>query len=75
MPRDLRRYTIQTNLRLLTGFVLLLYLVGLGLIYFFYEWEAAITGLICLTLGLMPTLLIWLLLTFLGRIVSKADRG
>ena len=74
MPRDLRRYARQTNLRLVIGFILLLFIVGDGLIYYFYGRNAAIMGLICLILGLTPAALVWLILTFLEIVVRKADR-
>jgi hypothetical protein len=60
VSRDLRRYARQTNLRLLIGFILLLFLVGDGLIYLIYGPEAATLGFVCLVAGLMPLLLIWL---------------
>jgi hypothetical protein len=60
VSRDLRRYARQTNLRLLIGFILLLFLVGDGLIYLIYGPEAAALGFVCLVAGLMPLLLIWL---------------
>jgi len=74
MTRDLRRYARQTNLRLLIGFILLLFIVGDGLIYYFYGRNAAIMGLVCLVLGLAPAALVWLILTFLEIVVRKADR-
>jgi len=46
--------------RLIGGGLLLLFVVGIGLIYFFYGSGAAFTGLICLLVGLMPLVLIWL---------------
>ena len=54
MTRDLRRYSRQTNFRLLLGFLLLVFLLGDGLIYLFMGRNAAIMGLVCLTLGLAP---------------------
>jgi hypothetical protein len=75
MTRDLRRYARQTNVRLLLGGILLLYLVGDGLIYLFYGRGAAIMGLVCLSLGLAPLLFIWLALLAMEWVVKKANRA
>ncbi len=53
MTRDLRKYSKQTNFRLLVGFFVLL-LIGDGLIYFIYGKGAAIFGMFCLLIGLAP---------------------
>jgi hypothetical protein len=71
MTRDLRRYARQTNIRLLAGFFLLVFLVGDGLIYLFMGRNAAIMGLVCLVLGLAPAVLVWLLLVGMGWLVKK----
>lgn len=71
MTRDLRRYSRQTNFRLLLGFLLLAFLLGDGLIYLFMGRNAALMGLVCLTLGLAPALLVWLLLGLMGWLVKK----
>lgn len=73
MTRDLRNYARQTNKRLILGGIGLLYLVGGGLIYAFYGREAAITGVICLTVGLAPLVLAWLALGVVGWLAQKAD--
>ena len=73
MTRDLRKYSRQTNVRLIVGGILILFLVGDGLIYLFYGRSAAIMGLICLISGLTPLILIWLILTLMGWIVKKAN--
>jgi hypothetical protein len=62
MSRDLRNYSRQTTTRLVIGGVLLLFLVGDGLIYFFYGQKAAVMGMVCLLLGLAPLVLIGLAL-------------
>lgn len=59
MERDLRRYASQTNVRLIAGGILLLFVVGIGLIDVFYGHSAALVGLLCLLLGLAPLVLIW----------------
>jgi len=73
MTRDLRRYTRQTNIRLFIGFLVILFVVGIGLIYWFYGRDAAIFGLICVVAGLIPLGLVWGLLALLGWIVKRAE--
>ncbi len=73
MIRDLRRYARQTNARLLAGFILLLYVVGIGLIWIIYGREAAILGAVCLLGGLMPLLLIAAALWVIDLVVKKAN--
>ncbi len=73
MTRDLRRYARQTNIRLLVGFILILFLVGDGLIYNFYGRNAALFGLLCLVLGLAPLILIALALWGLEWLASRAN--
>ncbi|OGO63416.1 MAG: hypothetical protein A2Z45_04240 [Chloroflexi bacterium RBG_19FT_COMBO_55_16] len=74
MTRDLRRYANQTNIRLILGGLLLLFLVGDGLIYIFYGNGAAIMGLICLALGLLPLIIIWVMLWGIEWLARKANR-
>jgi hypothetical protein len=62
MSQDLRRYAKQTNVRIFAGFLFILALVGDGLIYWIYGKQAAVLGLMCMGLGLLPLLLIWLIL-------------
>jgi hypothetical protein len=58
VTRDLRRYARQTNFRLFLGFILILFLIGIGLIYVLYGAGAALSGVICLLFGLAPLVLI-----------------
>lgn len=74
MARDLRRYARQTNVRLIVGGLLLLFIVGDGLIYIFYGPASAITGLLCLLGGLSPLVLIGLALLLLEWISKRAGR-
>ena len=74
MTRDLRKYTSQTNVRLLTGAFILLFVVGLGLIWLIYGLPAAITGLLCLLGALVPIGLIWLFMFGLDWFVKRANR-
>ena len=71
MSRDLRKYAKQTNVRLVLGGFLLIFFVGLGLIFNFYGPRAALTGLICLLVGLSPLVLIWLLLLLLEFVTKR----
>lgn len=71
--RDLRRYARQTNIRLIAGGLLLLFVVGDGLIYLIYGPSAAVSGLICLGVGLVPLVLIVLALAIIDWIVKRAN--
>jgi hypothetical protein len=71
--RDLRRYAKQTNARLAAGFILLLFLVGDGLVFYFFGSRAAVSGLICIFAGLSPVVLIWLVLKIVEWIARQAD--
>jgi len=73
MASDLRKYARQTNFRLWVGFILLLFLVGGGLIYWFYGSRAALLGLVCLVVGLLPLLLIWLILVGLEWVAKRGE--
>ena len=69
--RDLREYSKSTTVRLFLGFVILLIVVGLGLIYLFYGKGAIFTGLLCVLGGLAPIGLIFLFLIIINKIVEK----
>jgi hypothetical protein len=76
MTRDLRKYAQQTNVRLAVGFVVLLFLVGDGLIYWIYGREAAMMGVTCMLIGLAPLALIGLALwglDWLVRLMKKDE--
>ncbi len=73
MTRDLRAFSRQTNVRLLVGFIILLFVVGGGLIYAFYGRQSAIMGLVCLGAGVAPLAIIFLVLRGMEWIV-KRDR-
>ena len=72
MSRDLRKYARQTNIRLILGGVFLIFVIGIGLIYLFYGQGAALTGLLCLVVGLIPLFLIWLMFWVLEFITKRA---
>ena len=75
MTRDLRKYAQQTNVRLVIGFLALLFLVGDGLIYWIYGREAAVLGLTCMLAGLAPVALIMLALWGLEWILKRSKRN
>ena len=75
MSRDLRRYASQTNIRLIVGFLLVLFIVGDGLIYIIYGQGAAIMGLLCLLAGLSPVGLILAALWLIDWVARRNSRG
>lgn len=56
--KDLREYAKQTNIRLVLGAFILLFVVGLALIWAFYGEGAAGMGFVCLLAALFPVILI-----------------
>ncbi len=74
MTRDLRKYVHQTNLRLIAGALVLLFIVGDGLIYLIYGKGPALMGLLCLLAGMMPVVLVVLVMLLLDWIAKRADR-
>lgn len=56
--KDLREYAKQTNVRLAFGAFILLFVVGVALIWVFYGERAAGMGLVCLLAALFPVILI-----------------
>jgi len=73
MTRDLRKYARQTNVRLVIGALLLLFLVGDGLIYFIYGKGAALLGLFCILAGMVPVLLTVLVLLLFDWMRKRID--
>jgi hypothetical protein len=71
MGHDLRQYARQTNIRLIVGFLVVLFLVGDGLIYVFYGRGAALMGLLCLLGGLSPVVLIALALWLIDWLAKR----
>ena len=72
MKRDLREYARQTNIQLTVAAFVLLFVVGLGLIYVIYGPGAAGIGLLCLLGGLVPIALIFLALLGIDWILKRA---
>jgi len=70
----LAEYTAQTRFRLVLWFLLILFFVGLGLIWFFYGRNAAIFGFLCLLGAGIPIGLIAFFLIGLDVVVKKSDK-
>ncbi len=70
--RDLRKYTKETNVRLVLGAFILLLVVGVGLIWVIYGGGAAGLGLTCLLAALMPVILILSVFLVIDWILSRA---
>jgi hypothetical protein len=75
MARDLRKYARQTNFRLGLGMGVLLFVIGLGLIYLIWGPGAAASGFLCLLGALVPIGLIFLSLWLLDWIQKRANRS
>lgn len=73
MSRDLRKYMRDTNARLVIGAILLLFIVGLGLIWLIYGFGAAVTGFLCILGAFIPIGLIFLVLFGMDWIVKRAN--
>lgn len=72
LKRDLREFARQTNVRLLAGAFILLFGVGVVLIFVLYGGGAAAAAVLCLLVGLVPIGLI--LASFYGMdwIIKRA---
>jgi len=71
VSRDLKKYSKQTETRLIFGFLLLVFLVGDGLIFYFYGSGAGLLGLVCLVGALVPVLLVVLFLWIAEKVVES----
>jgi hypothetical protein len=56
--KDLREYARQTNVRLALGAFILLFVIGVGLIWLIYGGNAAGMAFTCLLAALFPVILI-----------------
>jgi uncharacterized membrane protein len=74
MSRDLRKYMKDTNVRILIGAFLLLFVIGVGLIWAIYGFGAAVSGFLCLLGAFVPIGLIFLVLYGMDWIVKRANR-
>jgi hypothetical protein len=70
---NLRDYAAQTKYRLVLWFILILFIVGLGLIWLIYGRNAALIGFLCLLGAGVPIGLIAIFLLGLDAIVKKPD--
>jgi len=75
MGHDLRKYARQTNARLISGFIVLLLLVGIGLILLFYGKSAALMGLFCIVAAMIPVLMLVLAFWIIDRILRANKMG
>jgi hypothetical protein len=62
-----RRYQRGQDVRLLVAFVVLMYVVGGALIWYFYGPAGTILGLTCVTVFLVVLVLLYLLITAVGK--------
>ena len=70
--KDLREYAKQTNLRLALGAFVLLFVVGVGLIWLFYGEGAAGLGFTCLLAAVFPVILIVFIFLAMEWIIKRA---
>ena len=73
-PTDLRRHRAITDRNLLIGFFVILFVVGLGLIYLFFGGGAALGGLLCLAALAALAGLLAFIMWGLGKIGERLDR-
>jgi hypothetical protein len=71
-PVDLREYAKQTNVRLAIGALMLVFVIGVALIWAFYGESAAGMGLACLLAALFPIALILLFFAAIDWILKRA---
>lgn len=72
MKRDLREYARQTNIQLAVAAFVLIFGLGVGLIYLIYGPGAAGIGLLCLLGALVPIALIFISLYVIDWISKRA---
>ncbi len=70
--KDLREYAKQTNVRLALGAFILLFVVGVGLIWLIYGENAAGLGFVCLLAALFPVILILFVFVAIEWILKHA---
>jgi multisubunit Na+/H+ antiporter MnhB subunit len=70
--RDLRDYAKKTNIRLALGAFILVFVVGVALIWAFYGERAAGMGLVCLMAAVFPIILILFVFVGIEWILKRA---
>lgn len=70
--RDLREYAKQTNVRLALGAFILVFVVGVALIWAIYGGNAAGMAFTCLLAALFPVILILLVFVGIEWILKRA---
>lgn len=70
--RDLREYSKQTHVRLALGAFILLFVIGVGLIWLFYGGNAAGMAFTCLLAALFPVILILFIFVAIEWILNRA---
>ena len=73
MPKDLKKYAKQTSSRLVIWFLIILFVLGVGLIWIIYGARPALLGFLCLIGAFIPIGLIFLFLFGLDAIVKNQD--
>lgn len=73
MSIDLRKYAKQTETRLILGFLLLVFIVGDGLIFYFYGTGAGVAGLICLASVMVPVSMVVFFLWIAERVAKREE--
>ena len=64
---DLRQYTRSQEGRLIIAFFLLLYIIGGGLIWFFYGLGGTLLAFLCMTGGLVTVGLLYGVMWVIGK--------
>ena len=72
MSKDLRKYARDTNIRMAAGAFILLFVVGIGLIWAIYGQGAAGMGFLCLLAALLPVILILAIFLAIEWILKRA---
>lgn len=73
MRSNLSKYASQTKFRLVIWFIAILFIIGLGLIWWFYGSNAALLGFLCLLGTGIPVGLIAMFLFGLDQAVKRKE--
>lgn len=72
MSRDLRKYSRETGVRMALGAFILLFIIGVGLIWLIYGEGAAGMGFVCLLAALFPVILILAIFLAIDWVLKRA---